>query len=355
MIFNNVSIIGFEYPSSFTEIGSIASGTDIINMRFIDNDLAFLVEVDRGLAVYDISKPYNCIELDFFPLSFVHDIELDLTRKLAFITALNGVNIFNFTDPTHLRLLSVYKNYTSSRYIQLKGQFLYIGAEEDGLQVVDVSNASNPIMIDCWIDSVGYVGPVYILGDFAFVGIYTPNNNAPPTIIALKLLDTSDPKDITYLSTVDVGGGYSGGVPRAYYEDSVYLNDYENGLKILDFSIPSNVTVKGVYFDGGSINDVKLVNNETAFLADDRFGLKIINCTNPNNLLKIGSYEHQWKTIRVAVEDDIVYLGTQEGGVRIITTETNAIVISIHPIFIISNLFVGSLILVYIFKKKKYH
>ena len=59
--------------------------------------------------------------------------------------------------------------------------------------------------------------------------------------------------------------------------------------------------------------------------------------------------------MRVAVEDDIVYLGTQEGGVRIISTETNALEISFHPIFIICNIFVGSLILVYKVKKKNYH
>lgn len=353
LCFSNISILGFDNTASFTEIGSIASGTDIINMRFIDNDLAFLVEVDRGLAVYDVSKPWNCVEQDFFPLSFVHDIELDLERKLVYITASNGVNIFNFSNPTFLRLLSVYKNYTSSRYIQLKGNLLFVGAEEKGLQVVDVTDPYHPVMIDSWTDSIGYVGPIYILDDFAFVGTYTPNNNAPPTILDLKVLDINDPKNIAFESTVNVSGGYRGGVPKAHYEEFVYLNDYENGLKILDFSDPLNVTVKGNYFDGDSINDVKLVNNETAFLADDEFGLKIINCTNPKNPFMIGSYEHQWKTIRVAIEDNTVYLGTQEGGVRIISSKSNALEISIHPIFIISNLFLGSFILAYIVKKKK--
>ncbi len=352
LIFNSISILGFIYSSSYTEIGSIASGTNIISMRFTDNDLAFLVEMDRGLAVYDVSKPWNCIEQDFFPLSFVHDIELDLERKLIYVTASNGVNIFNFTDPTHLDLLSVYKNYTSSRYIQLKGDLLFVGAEEKGLQIVDVSNATNPTMLGSWTDSIGQVGPVYILNNYAFVGIYTPNNNAPPNVIDLKLLDVSDPKHIAFVSTVNTGLGYAGGAPKAHYHDFVYLNDYENGLKILDFSDPSNVSVLGAYFDGGSINDVTLVDNEIAFLADDDYGLKIINCTNPENPFKIGSYEHQWKTIRVAVEDDKAYLGTQEGGVRIITAETNSNAIPINPIFICCNVFIGSLLLLYIFKKK---
>lgn len=347
---NSISIMGIDYSASFTEIGSIAPGADIINMRFIDNDLAFLGEIYRGLAIYDITDANNCFELDVYPLTFAHDIELDLERKLVYITASNGVNIFNFSNPNQLELLSVYKNYTTSTYIQLKGELLFVGAEDRGLQIVNVTDPNNPIMIDNWVDGVGHVGPIYILDDFAFVGIRIPNISGPPTQIDLKLLDISDPKNITHLSTVDTGEGYDGGAPKAHNQDLVYFNDYSNGMKILNFSDPLNITVLGTYFDGGSINDVKLVDNEIAFIADDGEGLKVIDCSDPQNLVKIGSYHHQWRTLRAAVKDDRIYLATLEGGVRILTTETNAI--PIHPLLIFCSLIIAFTFLVYTVKKK---
>lgn len=66
LFINPISIMGIEYTSTFTEIGSIAPDTDIINMRFIENDLAFLVENNRGITIYSIMNPNNCMELDYY-------------------------------------------------------------------------------------------------------------------------------------------------------------------------------------------------------------------------------------------------------------------------------------------------
>ena len=350
---NSISIMGIDYSASFTEIGSIAPGADIINMRFIDNDLAFLVETYRGVAIYNITDVNNCFELDVYSLTFAHDIELDLERKLVYITASNGVNIFNFSNPNQLELLSVYLNYTSSTYIQLKGELLFVGAEDRGLQIVNVTDPNNPVMLDNWVDGVNHVGPVYVLDDFAFVGIRIPNVSGPPTHIDLKLLDISDPKNITYLSTVDTGEGYDGGAPKAHYQNLVYFNDYTNGLKILNYSDHLNITVLGTYFDGGSINDVELIDNEISFLADDGEGLKVINCSDPENPVKIGSYNHQWRTIRAAVKDERVYLATLGGGVRILTTGIITNAIPIHPLLICCSLTIVYIFLLYRMMRNK--
>ncbi len=354
LFLNPISIKAIDYSSTFTEIGSIAPESDIINMRLIDNDLAFLAEINRGLTIYNITNPRNSLELDHYSLSFVHDIDLNIERKLVYITASTGVNIFNFSNPNQLELLSVYLNYSTSTYIQLKGELLFVGAEEHGLQIVNVTDPNNPIMLDNWIDGVGHVGPVYVLNDFAFVGIRIPNINGPPTPIDLKLLDISDPKNITFISTVDTDEEYAGGAPKAHNQDLVYLNDYDNGLKILNFSDPMNITVLGIYFDGGSINDVKLVDNEIACLADDGEGLKFTNCSDPENPIKIGSYNHQWRTLRVAVKDDIVYLATLGGGVRILTTGVITNAIPIHPLLICCSLIIAYVFLLYrIIRNKK--
>jgi len=344
-------VIGTNTTYSFSEIGSIATTSSIISMDCLDNELAFLAEINRGLTIYNITNPSNCIELDYHPLSFVHDIALDFERKLVYITASTGVNIFDYSDPNELTLLSTYLNYTTSTFIQLKGELLFIGAEDRGLQIVNVTNPNEPVMIGNWKDSIGHVGPLYIIGNYVFAGIRIPNINAPPTIIDLKILDISDPTNITLVSIVDTGGGYDGGAPKAHTDDVVYLNDYDEGLKILNFTDPSDVSVIGIYSDGGSFNDLELINDDIVYLADDGEGLKVIDCSDPENLFLVDSYQHQWRTIRVVTKENRVYLATLSGGVRILSAEIKTRKAEINPMFIVSGLAITSIIL--LLKKRK--
>jgi hypothetical protein len=124
---------GMEFSSDFSEIGVIADGSDVINAKYLDNELAFLLDIDRSVfSVYDIDRPKRCVEIDYDSLSYIHDIELDTERNLVFVTASNGVNIYNFDDPDNLVLLSTYLNYTSSTFIQVEEELLFIGAEDGG-------------------------------------------------------------------------------------------------------------------------------------------------------------------------------------------------------------------------------
>ncbi len=343
------------------EIGIIADSSDVINAQFINDELAFLLEINRNvLGVYNITNVSNCVELDSYSLSYIHDIELDLERELVFVTAANGVNILNYSDPCNLEWLSSYLNYTSSTFIQLKEELLYIGAEADGLQIVNVSDPLNPVMIGRWDDGVGDVGPVYIIddynfsgisNDFAFVGTRLPNIEAPPTILDLKLLNATDPSNVTFVSIIDTGGESRGGAPRAHIGDIVYLNDYNYGLKILNFSDPFNVTVIGSFNRDGFYNDVDVYGDHVAFLADDNEGLKVVNCVEPENPFMLGQYDHEWRTIRVVLGNECVYLATLGGGIRILIAYSDE-TISINLSFILSSMLIGLLGLLLGLKKK---
>jgi hypothetical protein len=289
--------------------------------------------------------------MDYHPLSFVHDVALDVERKLVFITASTGVNIFDFSDPNELSLISIYINYTTSTFIQLEGVLLYVGAEERGLQIVNVTDPYEPILIGYWNDSIGHVGPMYVLDNYAFVGTRLPNIDGPPTVLDLKVLDISDPTNITYVSTVDTGEGYDGGAPRAHNNNLVYFNDHDNGLKILNFTDPNDVKVIGTYSDGGSYNDIELINQDILYLTDDYEGLKVINCSNPEEPCLISFYKQSWRTIRVLVQDERVYVSTFGGGVRILSSEIETRKTEVNLLFIISGLTMATLIL--LGKRKK--
>ncbi len=350
---NPLLIEGVEYTYSFTEIGTIEPGISVINLQCIDNEVAFILDMSNQLAVFNITEPANVVELDSVYLNHPHDVELDLDRNLVYATASNGVNIFDFSNTSELQLLSTYKNYTYSTFIQLQGELLFVGAEEYGLQIVNVTDPSNPYLLGNWTDPIGDVGPSYILNDYAFVGTRTVIPDVSITYLNLKVLDISDPTNITYVSTVNTGGTYNGGAPRAYINDLVYFNDHAFGLKILNFSNPYDVSLVGHFLDGGFYNDLELVDGEIAFLADDYFGLKVVSCTDIVNPSVIGTHELDWRTLRVVVKDTRVYIATLSGGIRILSFEIATQKISTFPFWIFSGLIIASAVLYYTMNRKR--
>ena len=342
-----------DYSYGFKEIGSISGSSEIINAAYVDDSLAFLLEIDRSVfGVYDIRNPRDCTELDTFYLSYMHDIELDKERNLAFVTASNGINILNYSNPSEIDRISVYVNYTSSTYIHLVGERLYVGAEGDGLQIVNVSDPSNPFMIGRWDDSVGHIGPVFVIedyhydgsisgngtgndvDDFAFVGTRLPNIGAPPTILDMKVLNVTDPTNVTFLRVMNVDEEHIGATPKHLAGDLLFFKHYDFGLRIVNFSDPFNITILGSFHDGGLYNDFKIMEETIALIVDDPFGLKVVNCSDNENLELIKSYEHEWRTIRVAMEQDRIYLATLGGGVRILTIKTRRIPIQTSLILV---------------------
>jgi len=309
--------------------------------------------MNNQLVIQNISDISDIVELDSFYLYHPHDIQLDLDRNLVFATASNGINLIDYTNKSNLQLLSTYKNFTYSTFISLQEELLYIGAEDYGLQVVNVTDPSNPLLIGNWSDPVGDIGQVYICSDYAFVATRIPNPGSSPTYLDLKVLNISDPTNIAYVSTVDTGGTYNGGAPRAHINDLVYFNDHAFGLKILDFSNPFDVSVIGNFSDGGFYNDLELFDEEIVFLADDYFGLKVVNCSIVDEPFLLGTHELSWRTLRVAVNDPFVFIATLTGGVRILSLNPETHTITLFPLWLIFGIVISSTTLRLVFYRKK--
>ncbi|MHA1126145.1 MAG: LVIVD repeat-containing protein [Candidatus Heimdallarchaeota archaeon] len=349
-----ISIEGRQNTIVFSEIGVIGPGKSVIGMQCVDNELVYILEISNYLTVYNVSQIDNIQQIETVMLYHPHDLEIDKERNLIYATATSGVNIYNCSNPAELQLLSVYKNYTTSTYIQLRNDLVYVGAEEYGLQIVNVSDPSNPLLIGNWTDPIGDVGQVYIKDDFVFIATRIHNVAAPPTYLELKVLNISDPKNITYVSTVNLGGTFNGGAPRAHYGDLIYFNDHAFGLKILNFTNPYDVFIVANYSDLDCFyNDLELMDNDQVLLADDYFGLKVIDCLNLENLYVRGTFETSFRSLRVSVIGSKIYLATLSGGVRILQLGYESLAIGFSPIMMINEFIIATSAYLIISKRKK--
>jgi hypothetical protein len=130
--------------------------------------------------------------------------------------------------------------------VALSGHYAYVADWDAGLQIIDVSNASNPQRIGGHDTSGSAVG-VTISGDYAYV-----------------------------LSTI-------GKWPMAY----------DVGLQVIDVSNPANPRRVGGYNTGfhGPLDSFArgvVVSGNYAYVADDSAGLQVIDVSNPANPRRVG-------------------------------------------------------------------
>jgi hypothetical protein len=183
------------------------------------------------------------------------------------------------------------------------------------------------------------------------VGTRIPNVNAPPTILDMKMLNVSDPTNVTLLNVMNVDEVYIGATPKQLVGDLLFFKHYDFGLRIVNFSDPFNISVLGTFHDGGLYNDFKIVDNTMALIADDPYGLKVVDCSDRENLELISSYEHEWRTIRIAVGQDRIYLATLGGGIRILKVKSGQI--PIHTSTILAAMGIGCIFALMHFMRTK--
>jgi len=90
------------------------------------------------------------------------------------------------------------------------------------------------------------------------------------------------------------------------YQDSFYSN-YSN-----TDTINVNLAIIGELATNGNALDVSM-SGWTAFVADNYFGLAVIDCFNPNNPLSITSYNLADRTLSSHIEQNFAYVATHSG------------------------------------------
>ena len=154
--------------------------------------------------------------------------------------------------------------------VQVVGNYAYVADGGLGLQIIDISNPAAPTFKGNYNTS-GSARDVQVVGNYAYVA---------DAWSGLQIIDISNPAaptfkgnyDTSYALDVQIVGNYA------------YVADLYSGLQIIDISNPAAPTFKGIYYTPGDAYDVQIVGNY-AYVADGTGGLQIIDVsdfTNPS-------------------------------------------------------------------------
>lgn len=162
--------------------------------------------------------------------------------------------------------------------IMVVGSYAYVAEQDYGLEIVDVSDPSNPTVVGRWARPEGAsVNDVVVSGATAFVPLSQDGDGK------LYVLDVSDPGAIELVTAYDTPGD----ARRIALEGTIgYLADGAAGLRILDLATPASPTELGSspIPGAGATADVVAVGDGFVFLgsnAEGQWWIQRLDATEP--------------------------------------------------------------------------
>ena len=256
-----LSIVDVSDSLDPTIINRFYDGGGVHTIRFRDN-LLFIADHYQGMEILNISDINNIVKLVNIPVSD-DTASIDISDDLAFITAPEGLFIYNISNPSSPQHVYTYASSKSYSYIEVHDTLAFI-SNPSNIEVLDISDPTNPLRIST-IGSWGFIRNFQIVNNFLFganmergVEIYDISNINKP-----KLL----------------GRFHDGGSPAYIHVkgDIAYVADYEDGLEIIDMNDKTKMVEIGEFHEAGDyIRAVQVVGNLAYIFDASGDGLEII-------------------------------------------------------------------------------
>lgn len=200
-------------------------------------------------------------------------------------------------DSLDVRLLGRYTP-CSPMDIYVYENTAYLANSSGGLMLLDITDPSS-------MSSPGYL---FLSGEATSIDRLGDNVAVACSDNSLRILDPADPTDIEI-----VGEYYSSySVENCFVlEDTVYANG--GSFSILDASDPSSISLLGDFTSVFAAEDI-FVKSPYAYLAEDNYGLSIVDISDPTSPVSFGRYFGLEEFVRSIYVDkwDRLFIGTDE-------------------------------------------
>ncbi|RLE42470.1 hypothetical protein DRJ16_04810, partial [Candidatus Woesearchaeota archaeon] len=219
-------------PTLITKFGGFAGYTESIFVHEMPyGTYAFLTGSSSGWVIVNVTDFENPVLMTSPWMPVPSGNSVKVKGNYAFIGAWNdGVWVLNVSDPANPKPIAVMLNGGRNTGLEISedGNSLYVAAAWCGLSIANISDPENPKweIIDYGSDIGGHIVAV---DNYLYVG-------------GLRIYDVSDPKNPKIVYDEDLGFG-SQARPHARYGDDYLLCGGQNGFFIVDISNRTNPQV----------------------------------------------------------------------------------------------------------------
>ena len=305
---SGLQVIDISDPSNPAIISSVDT-PGYANGVAITGDKAYVADSESGLQIIDISDPSNPTIIGSMDMpGYASGVAVTVDRAYMVFTGWmeSYLHVIDIGDPFPTIIASVdTPGYANG--VAITGDKAYVVDNDSGLQVIDISDPSNPAIIGS-VDTPGYAYGVAVTGDKAYVA---------DSGSGLQVIDISDPTNPAIIGSVDTSIYVSGVTIRG--NKAYVVND--GGLQIIDINDPSNPTIIGSVDTPSSAYGMAVTGDRAYVVTSEYFkykidfesGLQVIDISNPSNPAIIGSVNTPGSAYGVAVAGDKAYVTGGDG------------------------------------------
>ncbi|MBI5376314.1 MAG: beta-propeller domain-containing protein [Candidatus Schekmanbacteria bacterium] len=285
---SGLQIIGISDISSPRFLGSYNPSYSTASEVYVSGTMVYLAYKDyedywapSRQIIIDVSNPYLPAEVSSYDTPGTTSVAyvLGTTVYVAcgggyYNSSSRGLQIIDVSDVSNPVLSGSYIELPGkSNDVYVSGETAYVSDDKLGFQIIDVSNPTSPVSLGSIYSSVDGVSvsanTAYVVGDFGY---------------GLNIIDMLNPASLVFRGSYDMSVSdlsVSGNI--------VYAVDGESALQVIDVSDPSTPLPLGSYFGTHSSAQGLYVSGNIAYVSG--YGLEIIDVSNPASLVFQGSYD----------------------------------------------------------------
>ena len=287
-----------------TWIYDVSSGSSL--GLFPNDNVIFLADNQIGLQKIDIADKANMQSLASYDTP-ADAVALDVAG--SYLYAVDNI-VGNAPENEGLRIHQIsasdqttvfsYKGFCATpgtaNDIMVFGDYAYIADGDHGLQIVDISDKTNPEITGS-VETIDNSRGVFVNGNYGYIVNGT----------GLSIIDITDKSNPRHISSIDTKGD-AGGI--FIYRDHAYVADGTPGLVVIDLADKINPKIIGTASTAGTANGIFIQDNY-AFVANGSQGAAILDITDNSDPVRISSL-NIGKGMLYVGSNNVVYNGYGE-------------------------------------------
>ena len=269
-------------PSNPILVGEYMPNSGVYRDIKISDNYAYIAANFTGLVILDISDPSNPIMVSEFDHYLFAAQTVTIDNNYAFVSGGfagsddGAVLIIDISNPSSPEFVSIYETNQSCYSTYILGETLYITNLEHGLQIIDISNLSSPQYVGSC--SSIFAVDIFVSGNYAILADWSAG---------VKIINIANQSNPILVNSITGFNAYDLYVNGIY----AYFAGRNGGLVIMDLSSQyhPDYPIVGICDTSDALGVHTLGNY--VYIADSTEGLKIINVSNVNEPVIIGTHE----------------------------------------------------------------
>ncbi len=311
--YQGFNIINITNPASISILKKVVGNVSYAEGIYPTPSHTYIADESRGFVIYNTADILSPVFMVNVIVIGGHNV-VALKDNFMFIGAHNdGVWSVDISDPASPRESSFVPYIGTSGRVEemgLQDNYLYVAADWAGLNILDITDLANPKIV------VSSYGPsmdnLLVDGAYLYAGWYNPER-------AVGVLDITDPKNPKEISKTLFNITYRSKFAKygsKYLLDATLAGDL--GLHIIDVENKLLPAVVKTYDAGVAYSDVA-VNGDIAVALTGN-SIETINIADVNNpvLLDKETYQGTWTPYAIDIYDNVAYVagGSRTGGLK---------------------------------------